>query len=113
MQFRVGGCHDAAARVRRATPPKAAEEGEGRINAPFSRLSLSIRVLSPRIEPPERAEDGSTASTATRRPSTVSIMPKLSIKVDLPTPGVPESPMRSACRPERDSTCNNSDACRR
>jgi hypothetical protein len=38
------------------------------MKAPFSRLRRSIRVLSPRIEPPDRAEDGSTASTATRSP---------------------------------------------
>ena len=66
-----------------------------------SRDSRSIRVLSPRIEPPDRAEDGSTASTATRSPCPVSIRPKLSMKVDLPTPGVPDSPIRSACRPRR------------
>ena len=81
-----------ASRVRRATPPSAARLGEGRIKAPGSRLSRSIRVLSPRIEPPVRADDGSTARTATRRPDAVSIEPKLSIKVDLPTPGVPVRP---------------------
>lgn len=63
-----------------------------------SRLRRSIRVLSPKIEPPERVDDGSTAKTATRLPCPVSICPKLSIKVDLPTPGVPDSPMRSADR---------------
>jgi hypothetical protein len=88
-----------ASRVRRATPPSCEDEGEGRMNAPFSRLSRSIRVLSPRIEPPDRAEEGSTASTATRSPSSISIMPKASMKVDLPTPGVPDIPIRSACRP--------------
>ena len=36
-----------------------------------SRASRSIRVLSPRIEPPERVEEGSTASTARRRPAPV------------------------------------------
>ncbi len=55
-----------------------------------------MRVLSPRIEPPERADEGSTASTATRNPCPVSISPNASMKVDLPTPGVPESPIRSA-----------------
>ncbi len=56
-----------------------------------SRLSWSIRVLSPRIDPPEREEDGSTASTATRLPCAVSMVPNPSINVDFPTPGVPVS----------------------
>ena len=34
-----------------------------------STASRAIRVLSPRIEPPVRADDGSTASTATRCPA--------------------------------------------
>ncbi len=57
-----------------------------------------MRVLSPRIDPPVRAEDGSIASTATRSPCPVSIDPKLSMNVDLPTPGVPDSARRMACR---------------
>jgi hypothetical protein len=55
-----------------------------------------MRVLSPKIDPPDRVELGSTAKTATRSPCPVSILPKDSINVDLPTPGVPDSPMRSA-----------------
>ena len=78
-----------------------------------SRDSRSIRVLSPRIEPPDRAEDGSTARTATRRPCPVSIRPKLSMKVDLPTPGVPESPIRSACRPDCASAASSACAASR
>jgi hypothetical protein len=54
--------------VRRATPPSVPPVGEGRMNAAGLRDSSSIRVLSPRIEPPERGLDGSTASTATRWP---------------------------------------------
>jgi hypothetical protein len=72
--------------------------GRGADEGVRARASRSIRVLSPRIEPPVRAEDGSTASTATAAPSH-SIMPKASMKVDLPTPGVPDSPSRSASRP--------------
>ena len=52
-------------RVRRATPPRDVPDGDGRMNARESAASRSIRVLSPRIEPPLTAEDGSTASTAT------------------------------------------------
>ena len=40
-----------ASRVRRATPPSWLCEGEGRMKAPFSRLSRSIRVLSPKDRP--------------------------------------------------------------
>ena len=54
-----------ASRVRRATPPSVPPEGDGRMNAEAWRDSCSIRVLSPRIEPPLRVLDGSTASTAT------------------------------------------------
>ena len=56
-------------RPRRACP----RVGEGRTNAAGSTASRSIRVLSPRMEPPVRLEDGSTASTATRWPSPVSM----------------------------------------
>lgn len=55
-----------------------------------------MRVLSPRIEPPVRVDDGSTARTATRKPSEVSSVPNASMKVDLPTPGTPLMPIRRA-----------------
>ncbi len=58
--------------------------------------SCSIRVLSPRIDPFETDDEGSTASTATRWPSSTSWRPKRSMKVLLPTPGTPEMPMRCA-----------------
>ena len=66
------------------------------MNAFSSADSFAIRVLSPRIDPPERREVGSTASTATLLPSPVSSVPKASMKVDLPTPGTPVMPMRCA-----------------
>ena len=55
-------------RVRRATPPRVAPAGEGRMKAPCRRDSSSMRVLSPRIEPPPRLDEGSMASTASERP---------------------------------------------
>ena len=58
--------------------------------------SRAIRVLSPRIEPPVRAEDGSTASTATLWPVSIRYMPSASMVVDLPTPGEPVMPTRIA-----------------
>jgi hypothetical protein len=66
------------------------------MNALGSAASLVIRVLSPRIEPPEFFDDGSTARTATRRPSRVRLEPSVSISVDLPTPGAPVIPTRIA-----------------
>ena len=102
-----------ASRVRRPTPPSAAWLGLGRMNASGARASLSIRVLSPRIEPPERVEDGSTASTASRRPASVSVSPSRSMKLDLPTPGVPVSPTRSAGRAGAGSAASSARAAAR
>ena len=87
-------------RVARVTPPKVPAEGEGRTNAAGSTDRRCMRVLSPRIEPPLRVLEGSTASTATRRPSSVRTVPKASMKVLLPTPGTPVMPIRWA-RPVR------------
>jgi hypothetical protein len=70
--------------------------GEGRIKASSDEASFSIRVLSPRIDPLETDDEGSTASTATRWPPFTNRRPKVSMKVLLPTPGTPEIPMRRA-----------------
>jgi hypothetical protein len=45
------------------------------MNAAGSTASRDMRVLSPRIEPPDRADDGSTASTATFEPAAVRSTP--------------------------------------
>ena len=58
----------AASRVAAARPPSRAPAAVERIRMPSSRGSCSIRARSPSSEPPERFEDGSTASTATVRP---------------------------------------------
>ena len=55
-----------------------------------------MRVLSPRIDPPERVLDGSMASTATRWPRARRRIPIASTKVLLPTPGTPVIPTRRA-----------------
>ena len=55
-----------------------------------------MRVLSPRMEPPDTLEEGSTASTATRWPFSIRNTPNDSMKVLLPTPGTPLMPRRSA-----------------
>ena len=55
-----------------------------------------MRVLSPRIEPPVRVLDGSTASTASLLPASTRCMPSASMNVDLPAPGAPVMPTRTA-----------------
>ena len=62
------------------------------------RASSSMRVLSPRIDPPERPDDGSTASTASRVPLLDTWHPNASMNVDLPDPGAPEMPSRGTSR---------------
>ena len=83
-------------RVALATPPRVPADGDGRINALSSRASLAMRVLSPRIEPRVFVDDGSMASTASLWPSPMSVMPRASMNVDLPTPGTPVMPTRNA-----------------
>src|SRR6476659_7591640 len=82
-------------RVLAATPPSVPEEGEGRTKAFGSAASRAMSVLSPRIEPPVRVEEGSTASTATLRPCPVRKLPSASMVVDLPAPGAPVMPSRT------------------
>ena len=65
-----------ASRVCAATPPSAPLDGDGRMNACGCRASSSIRVLSPRTEPPLTELDGSTASTATRCPACDEVQPE-------------------------------------
>ncbi|MGY4374110.1 hypothetical protein ACVWZ3_001749 [Bradyrhizobium sp. i1.3.6] len=72
--------------------------------------SRAIRVLSPRIEPPLRAEDGSTASTATLLPCSIRYVPSTSMVVDLPTPGEPVMPTRTALPVSGSSICTSSRA---
>src|ERR1700722_8975469 len=74
-------------RVFAAPPPSGPAAGEGRMKALSAAASRAMRVLSARIEPPVRAEEGSTASTATRWPAPVRYVPIASTVVDLPTPG--------------------------
>ena len=78
------------------------------MNASGSVESRTIRVLSPRMLPLVRVDDGSTANTATRCGEPVSLplvspVPSASMNVDLPTPGTPVIPTRRA-PPERGSS---------
>ena len=95
MISNLAASHNAiASLVLSATPPCKFPLGDGRIKALGSLDNNSIRVLSPSIDPPDLLEVGSTANTATFKPLLINIRPKLSIKVDFPTPGVPVNPIR-------------------
>ena len=72
-----------------------------------------MRVLSPRMEPPETVLDGSTASTATRWPWPIRYKPSASMKVLLPTPGTPLMPRRKALPVCGSSVVSSSSACAR
>ena len=76
-----------ASRVARATPPRVPDDGEGRTNASGLAASFAIRVLSPRMLPPVRVDDGSTASTATRCPASISRLPSASMNARLADAG--------------------------
>ena len=77
---------------------------EGRTKAKGCCESFSIRVLSPRIDPPVDLEDGSIAyrpsfsqmltSTASFSPKPQICMPSLSMSEDFPAPGDPQNPTR-------------------
>ena len=86
-------------RVLRATPPSEPAEGEGRMKTLGLCTSVSIRVLSPRMEPLLRSELGSIASTESLCPRLATMSPIASINVDLPAPGTPVIPIRTD-RPE-------------
>ncbi len=94
-------------RVLAATPPSVPDDGEGRMKALRSTESCVMRVLSPRIEPPVRDDDGSTASTATLWPAATRLDPSVSMVVDLPTPGTPVMPTRIAVPVKGSSFCTN------
>ena len=83
-------------RVRRATPPRLKPLGDGRMKAAGNWQSRSMRVLSPRILPPDRELVGSIVSTAIFWPRSTSWQPKDSMNVLLPTPGTPVMPTRLA-----------------
>jgi hypothetical protein len=115
--------------VAAASPPSVSPDAVGRMKA-LGCLAISImRVLSPRIEPCERTDEGSIVyaarardalngrpadarrppptSTATRWPFLMSIIPSASMKVDLPAEGVSAagsvSRQRTSARRSRDS----------
>ena len=86
----------AAARVAGASPPSRSPAAVERMNSPRSAGSASIRARSPSSDPPERLDVGSTASTATVRPSSRQARASALSSVDLPAPGGPVTPTTCA-----------------
>ena len=71
----------------------------------------SILVLSPKIEPLFSEELGSMAKTATFLPLEIANLPKFSIKVDFPAPGVPVIPILIDFPVNGKISLSNSSAC--
>ena len=86
----------AAARVAGASPPTWSPAAVERRNTPRSAGSKAIRARSPSSAPPERFEVGSTASTATVRPSARQARTSSDKSDDLPAPGGPVTPTTCA-----------------
>ena len=76
-----------------AMPPKWALLGDERMSAKGSNDNVSILVLSPKILPLLTVLLGSIVSTAIFLPSEVRNLPKPSINVLFPAPGIPEIPI--------------------
>ena len=93
---KAGARASAASRVAAARPPSLPPAAVERIRMPSSLGSWSIRARSPSSEPPERLEDGSTASTATVRPASRQAATRAESRVDFPAPGGPVTPTRCA-----------------
>ena len=82
--------------VAQARPPRCPRVAIERMNTPSSVACSPIRTRSPSNAPPENGDDGSTASTPTRRCCARSSRTSSDVVVDLPTPGGPVSPTTCA-----------------
>ncbi len=91
---RRGGrrCAASAARARRGCPRDASE----RMNTHSAAPASPMRMRSPSTAPPVIGLDGSTATTAIRRPRDACSRTSASISVDLPAPGEPVMPTTCA-----------------
>ena len=88
----------AAAGAAADSPPSSPRLDIERMNTPGSVLCSAIRTRSPSSAPPLNGLDGSTASTATRRPAARYRVTIAVVRVDLPTPGGPVMPVIVAAR---------------
>ena len=75
-----------------AKPPACPRVAIERIKAPASDAS-SIRTRSPRIAPPVKGDDGSTAKTAGLYSDVAKSLAREAVRVDFPAPGAPVIPI--------------------
>ena len=93
-----------ASGTARARPPRWPRVAMDRMKTAGSRAWSCMRTRSPRMAPPVKGEEGSTASTATwstgsavatvpspGQPPRAAMMSR-SVRVDLPAPGAPVRP---------------------
>ena len=80
-----------AAGTAKARPPECPRVAIERMKD-SSPARSSIRIRSPRIAPPVRGEDGSTAKTANLSPASENNFRSLPVSVDFPEPGAPVIP---------------------
>ena len=92
-----------ASGVAAESPPPLPRVASERMKTWRSSRCSDMRMRSPRIAPPDTGDEGSTASTATRRSATRSCRISAEVRVDLPAPGAPVMPMTWA-RPGCDHT---------
>src|SRR3954447_19046529 len=108
----AGASTSTASRVGAASPPSRVPAAVERIRTPSSRGSCSIRARSPSSDPPERFDEGSTASTATVRPALRHVDTRADSSDDLPAPGGPVTPTR--CAPsDAPTSASSAEACSR
>ncbi len=79
-------------RVAAASPPRCPRDAMDRMKTSGSLACSCMRTRSPSSAPPEKGEDGSTATTPTRLPSLRYSRSIAEVVVDFPTPGDPVSP---------------------
>ena len=77
-------------------PPSWPREDIDLMNTPSSSACSCIRIRSPSRAPPVTGDDGSTASTATRKLCLRYSAINAPVVVDLPTPGGPVTPISKA-----------------
>jgi hypothetical protein len=78
--------------VARASPPRCPRVAMLRMNTPASAACAFMRTRSPRIAPPVKGLDGSTAMMPTVRPARRISIVSRSTSVLLPEPGAPVMP---------------------
>ena len=81
-----------ASGVAKARPPRWPRVAIDRMKTPWSVACDCMRTRSPRKAPPEKGDEGSTASTATSRSSARVVAISRSTSVDLPEPVGPVTP---------------------